>query len=94
MLHADDLLLLGIPSYILSDSSMRKMDDHLPRFMLNTIVLICAVQINCMYLLIALFPMTALLSGVMEETLKKVHRIVVLCDAFLIVYRYHCHEGI
>ena len=65
------------------------MDDRLPRYIFTSRSLIQAARLNRMDLFVALFPMTALLSAVMEEGLDRIHRIIMLCDAFLTVYLYH-----
>ena len=85
----DDLKLLNVPEYVLSDSAIRKMDDILPRLIFNVPNLLSAVENGRIDLFIALFPTTALITCVMDPNLTRTDRITMLVDAFAVLYLYY-----
>ena len=84
-----DLLSIGVSEYVMSDSTVRKMDDVLPRLLFNTKNLESCVKNRRLDLFIALFPTTALLLAIMDESLSRADRIDLLCDAFCVMFLYH-----
>ena len=69
--------------------TVRKMDDVLPRLLFNSKNLESCVRNNRLDLFIALYPTTALLLAIMEESLNRSERLALLSDAFCMMLVYH-----
>ena len=85
----DFIEALELPPYVLSGSEMYKMDDSLPRMLFNVPNLIKSLDVGRLDLFIALFPSTAMIVAIMDESLSRSDRIHLLLCGWSFMFLYY-----
>ena len=84
----EDFEKIGVVSWVLDPSQVRKMDDFLPLMMFSVDNVLRAVQMGMEPVAVALSPMTLALSAVMDPKLTRTERLDYLATAWALFWCY------